>query len=105
VAAKPEVAGNVLHVLHTSVDPFDFRIKRLGFWRRQQPALAAFKKRHAKPDFEMPDQPADARLRDVQEAGCVHGGAGQHHGSEDFDLAQIHGLTSRSLNNSMLYKS
>jgi hypothetical protein len=87
------VGRNVLNVLHAAVDALDLGMQRARLAGGQHTAGAALEQRHAQLDLEMPDEPADAGLRDVQQPGGAGDAAGLHHRSENYDLAQIHAST------------
>jgi hypothetical protein len=95
VAPEAKMGRHVLHMLHAAIDALDFGMQRAGLARGPHPTGAAFEQRHTQLDFQMPDEPADARLRDMQQARRAGDAAGLHHGLEHFDLAQIHAMAWR----------
>lgn len=94
VVAEAQVRGHVLHVLHAPVDLLDLRLKGVRLRRGNQARVAPLEERDAQLDLQMPDQPADAGLGDVQKAGGVGGRSGRHDRAEHFDLSKIHGQAS-----------
>lgn len=89
VAATAQ-AANVAHVLHATIDLLDLLMQFARFGRGHQSPAAALEQRDAELQLEVAHQPADARLRDMEQPRGLRGGAGGHNGAEHLDLAQVH---------------
>ena len=86
-----KVARQALHFIELRKQPLDVRVQRERLRGGRQPAFVALKKRKTELQFGMLQKPADCRLADVNQARSARDAAGEHHGIENFDMAQTHG--------------